>query len=249
MSLQQLAFMAAIGFGSSFFAVVSGGGGLLTIPGLIFLGIPGPVAVASTRLGMLGLSLSGAYRFRKAGLIDAAGNTKLLLVVAGGSALGALVLLRVEADGFERVFGVLTIVLAPLMLFGKQLKLERPGVTPSRLRLLSGYAFAFGIGIYAGLFGAGWATFFTYLMVSAFGLTFLQGAANRTFVGIAVGGVTSLITGLGGKIEMIPALVLFASMMTGSYLGASYSLKKGEKYARQMVAAIAVVAGVKLLFF
>jgi uncharacterized membrane protein YfcA len=83
--------------------------------------------------------------------------------------------------------------------------------------------------------------------VAAFGLTFLQGAAMRTFVGIAVGIITALILGLGGKIEAAPAAVLFCSQMAGSYLGASFSLRRGEAYARQLVAVIAVVAGVKLL--
>jgi uncharacterized membrane protein YfcA len=247
MSPQQLILVGLVGFAGSFYGVVSGGGGLLVIPGLIFAGLPGPAAVASSRLGVLGLSLSGAYRFRRAGLLEAPARHRLAAVVTAGAVCGALLLLRIDARWFERAFGALTVLLAPLMLFGRRLGLERPGEAPSPARLSLGYVFAFAVGVYAGLFGAAWATFFTYLMVTAFGLTFLQGAAMRTFVGIAVGIATSLIFGVGGIIDPAPAAVLFCTMMLGSYLGASFSLRRGEGYARQLVAVVAVVAGLKLL--
>lgn len=247
MAPAQLVLVAVVGFTASFYGVVSGGGGLLVIPGLIVAGMPSPVAVASSRLGMLGLSLSGAYRYRRAGLIHATSSLPLMAVVTAGSAVGAVLLLFVDEHALDRFIGVCMILLAPLILFGRRLRLERPGSAPSTRRTAVGYALAFPIGIYSGLFGAAWATLFTYLMVTAFGRTFLQGAAMRTFVGIAVGVVTSLILGLGGKIAAGPAAVLFCSMLAGSYLGASFSLRQGEGYARQLVAAIAVIGGLKLL--
>jgi uncharacterized membrane protein YfcA len=246
MSPLQLALVGAVGFGASFYGVVSGGGGLLTIPGLIIAGMPGPAAVATSRLGSFGLSLTGAYRFRRAGMIQATSGLPLMAVVTTGAAVGALLLLNVDPRGFERALGVLTIVMGPLTLVGRRLRLERPGMPPSRVRRAAGYALAFGVGVHAGLFGAAWAVFFTYLMVTAFSFSFLQGAALRTFVGIAVGGVTSLIFGLGGQIDPAPAAVLCGPMMAGSYLGASFSLRRGERYARRLVAVIAVLAGLKL---
>jgi uncharacterized protein len=247
MSPQQLALIGAVGFGASFYGVVSGGGGLLVIPGLIIAGMPGPAAVASSRLGMLGVSLSGAYRFRRAGLLDVPLGLPLMAICTAGSAVGALLLLRFDTSSFERAFGAVTIALAPLMLFGRRLGLERPGIAPTSVRMGTGYVLAFVVGVYSGLFGAAWATFFTYIMVTTFGLSFLQGAAMRTFVGIAIAIVTSVIFGLGGQIVAGPAAVLFCSMLCGSYLGASFSLKRGEAYARQLVAVIAVLAGLKLL--
>lgn len=246
MSLWQMLMIALVGFTASFYGVVSGGGGLLTIPGLVLVGLSAPSAVASSRVGLLSVSISGAARYRQAGLIDVRMGLPLMLIVTSGATVGALLLLRVNPEHFERFLGVLTIAFAPLVAFGKKLRIERPGETPSRRRRGTGYVLAFVIGIHAGLFGASWATFFTYLMVAAFGLPFLNGAAIRTFVGLAVGTVTLLIFGFGGVIAYGPALILFPSMLAGSYLGASFSLKQGEGYARHLVAVIAVVAGLKL---
>lgn len=247
MSGWELVLVAAVGFAGSFYGVTSGGGGLLIIPGLILLGMPGPMAVASSRVGQLTLSLAGVARFRQAGLVRGRTDLPLLAVVTVGSALGAFLLLRVDPSRFERAFGAVTLLLAPVILFGRRLKLEQPGTPPSPTRLGLGYVFAFATGVYAGLFGAAWATFFTYVMVAAFGVSFLQGAAVRTFVGTAVGLVTTVIVGLGGQIDPLPSAVLAVATLIGSYAGASFALRRGEGYARQIVAVIAVMAGLKLL--
>jgi uncharacterized membrane protein YfcA len=238
--------IAAIGFLGSFYGVVSGGGGLIIIPGLILAGLPAPAAVASSRLGMFGLSISGAYRFRRAGLLRARASVPLLLVVAFGATIGAVLLLRIDPSILKTVIGAVTIAIAPVILLGRRLGLER-SEPPSALRQRVGYVFALAIGVYAGLFGAAWATFFTYVMVAAFGMSFMQGAATRTFVGLAVGAITVTIFSLGGVIEPAPALVLFVAQAAGSYAGASYSLKRSESYARGLVAVVAAVSGLLLI--
>ena len=246
MSPLQLLLVAAIGFLGSFYGVVSGGGGLIIIPGLILAGLSAPSAVASSRLGILGLSLTGAFRYRQAGLLRARASLPLLAVTATGSAVGAVLLLRSDPETLERVIGLFTLAAAPVILLGRRLGLER-AAPPSPRRRRAGYAITFVIGVYAGLFGAAWATFFTYTMVAAFGLTFMQGAATRTFIGLAVGTVTVTIFSLGGAMEPAPALVLFAAQAAGSYAGASFSLRQGESYARGLVALVAALSGLKLL--
>ena len=246
MSFIQLALVGVIGFLGSFYGVVSGGGGLIIIPGLIFVGVPAPSAVASSRVGILGLSITGAWRYRQAGLLRARASVPLLLVVALGSAIGALLLLRADPDALRRMIGLLTIGVAPVILLGRRLGLEAVS-EPSPFRRRVGYVVAFFIGIYAGLFGAAWATFFTYAMVAAFGMTFMQGAATRTFVGLAVGLVTVAIFAAGGVIEPAPAVVLFVAQAAGSYAGASFSLRRSESYARGLVSLVAVLSGLRLL--
>jgi uncharacterized membrane protein YfcA len=195
---------------------------------------------------MFGLSISGAYRFRRAGLLRARASVPLLVVVALGATIGALLLLRIDPTTLKTAIGAVTIAIAPLILLGRRLGLER-SEPPSALRRRIGYVLAFAIGIYAGLFGAAWATFFTYVMVTAFGMSFMQGAATRTFVGLAVGAITVTIFSIGGAIEPAPALVLFVAQAAGSYAGASYSLKRSESYARGLVALVAAISGLLLI--
>ena len=45
-----------------------------------------------------------------------------------------------------------------------------------------------------------------------------------------------------------PALVLFVTQAAGSYAGASFSLRRNDSYARGLVALVAVLSGLRLLF-
>lgn len=55
-----------LGIAVSFIGVIVGGGGLISIPILIFLGLPPQIAIATNKFGSLGLSLSGLYKYWKA---------------------------------------------------------------------------------------------------------------------------------------------------------------------------------------
>ena len=249
MSLAQLALVALIAFVASFYSVVGGGGGILLIPGLMVVGLPGPTAVATSRLGALGLGLAGTVRFQQAGMFPGRSAWPILATTSAGAAAGAVLLLRADPQGFERVFALLTILLGPYLAFRKQAA-PQPADTPdSRRRRLVGYPLAFAIGVYAAVFGAAWAIFFITVMVGVFGRSLMQSAALRAFAGLGVGLVSSAVFGLGGAIDAAPAAVTFLAMAAGSYLGASFSLKRGEGYARYVTAIVAVVAGLKLLFW
>src|SRR5215211_5725441 len=119
MSLLQLVMIAAIGFLGSFYGVVSGGGGLIIIPGLILAGLSAPAAVASSRVGMFGLSITGAYRFRRAGLLRARASVPLQVVVALGATIGAFLLLRINPTVLRTAIGAVTIAIAPMILLGR----------------------------------------------------------------------------------------------------------------------------------
>ena len=54
-----------IGLGSNFIGAIAGGAGLISIPFLIFTGLPPHVAIATNKLGALGLNISVIPKFWK----------------------------------------------------------------------------------------------------------------------------------------------------------------------------------------
>ena len=66
MLLFELLITFLVGLFASFFSTIVGGGALIKIPTLIFLGLPAQTAVATDRLSTLGFS-AGLYKFGKEG--------------------------------------------------------------------------------------------------------------------------------------------------------------------------------------
>lgn len=67
MDLLLIALLAAANFVLVFFSVVTGGSNLVMTPLLISLGVPAPSAVAATRVGNLGGSSVGLFKFNRGG--------------------------------------------------------------------------------------------------------------------------------------------------------------------------------------
>ena len=65
LELWQMALLVAVGIASGFLNVVAGGGGLLTVPTMVFMGMPGPVANGTNRIGVLAQSIASVIAFAR----------------------------------------------------------------------------------------------------------------------------------------------------------------------------------------
>lgn len=62
----DLLLVLLVGLTGGFFDSTVGSGGLITIPSLIFIGLPPQVAIATDRLGTVGQELTALFKFSKA---------------------------------------------------------------------------------------------------------------------------------------------------------------------------------------
>ena len=70
---------------------LAGGGSLLTVPLLVFMGLPATTANGTNRIGVLFQNIVSTSRFRKEGLDGIREAMPILLPVVIGSVLGAMV--------------------------------------------------------------------------------------------------------------------------------------------------------------
>ena len=95
---------------------LAGGGSLLTVPLLVLVGLPGTLANATNRIGILIQSLVSAWRFRAEGVSAFRASAPVLGPVALGSVAGAFGISRVDDASFERLFGgVMLLLLIPVL--------------------------------------------------------------------------------------------------------------------------------------
>ena len=66
----QLALLAVAGFASGWINVIAGGGSLLTVPVMVFLGLPGPVANGTNRIAIIAQNITAVGAFFRNGLSD-----------------------------------------------------------------------------------------------------------------------------------------------------------------------------------
>ncbi len=129
MTLTALVFFS--GLAAGFINVVAGGGSLLTLPVLLFLGLPAATANATNRVGILLQNVVATSTFRRQGLLEAGLGLRLMLAAAPGAALGALVAVDVDDRLFRWVLGaVMLLVLVSII---RRRRSPGPGPSPAGL--------------------------------------------------------------------------------------------------------------------
>ena len=236
-----------VGLFTGFYGTISGGGALLTIPALIFVGLPPQIAVATNRFAWLGIGTTGIYRFAKDKKVLFNIGWPLAIFAAAGSLIGATLLLQIQEDLLQKIIAILLILIAIVAIIKKDLDFSKIKFKPSKNKKIIGYILSFVVGLYGGFFGAAWATFFTCILIFCFGLTFLESAGTRKIAGMAYSLVAIAIFIYFGKIHFIYAILLFITQGIGSYLGASYAIHKGENFAKIIFIIVAIISGIKLL--
>ncbi|MFH0830106.1 MAG: sulfite exporter TauE/SafE family protein [Candidatus Aenigmatarchaeota archaeon] len=249
MDILMLVATFFIGVASLFLgSVAGGGGGLLSLPFLIFMGLPPQIAIGTNRFGTLG-HLSTSYKFYKEKKIIFKHALPLAAVGIVGAFLGAQLLLQINEALLSKLVGGLILLMVPTLFLGlgKGRGLERKNV-PEKRRL-AGYAGYFFVAIYDGFFGAAAGLIAVYTLVLSLGYTFIEANALDKFAFLF-----ALIPSLGlfmlsGIVNYEVGLVLLAGMLVGGYLGAHVAIKKGNKFVKLMFSVVVIASALKLLFF
>ena len=235
----DILLLVAGGLAAGVVNTLAGGGSLLTVPLLVLAGVPGNMANGSNRIGILASNASATVAFRSLGVSGLSRTLPVLVPVAVGSLVGALLVARLADEPFERAFGVLMV---PLLL----LSLRPPVSKPAEGRVWSGpftVLVFLAIGLYGGAFQAG-IGLLLMVALSRSGMDLVVANSVKVVV-IMVVTVTALpLFIVGGRVDWGPALVLAAGFAAGGVLGARLTVTRGASLIRPvMVAAVLALAG------
>lgn len=242
-----LAVVFLVGVVASFFGSMVGGGSLLSIPMLIFLGLPPQVAIATDRFGGIGQAVVAFFKFHKAGKVVWRYVPLLAVISLAGSLIGANILLSVDQDLLQKIAGILLFVLLPFVFLKRDIGVDRRAVTVAKKA--AGSVVYFIIQTFTGFFGAGTGPFIFYTLMIGFGLTILEAVATQLIPLLVLSISSVAVFAYKGIISYQIGLVLLAGMIVGGYIGAHVALKKGNAWIKRLFAIIVVIAGAKLLFF
>lgn len=224
--------------------VLAGGGSFLTLPLLIFLGLPGVTANGTNRLGIVAQNASAVGSFHRARVLDWSLALWLSLPACLGSYLGAGLALEVEETTFRRVLAVLMVAITLGSLFW------RPGfsATPSELSRRTRGLMAVGFflaGIYGGFVQAG-VGFLILAVTSLAGLDLVQGNALKVTT-LLFSTVVSLGPFLlADRVEWRTGLVLAVGTFLGGWLGARLTILKGQRWVQGFVSLTVVLVAIAL---
>jgi uncharacterized membrane protein YfcA len=244
----QLIIVLGVGLIAGSYGTLVGGGSLITIPTLIFLGFPPHTAIGTNKLGVMGNSTAGWYEFNRKGIINYKIGFIMGIPAFIGPILGASFVLQINETILKRLIAVITIIILTFLIARPEIGTKKAGRAITKQDYIIGAFLSFLISIYSGFYGAGAGTLLTYVLILFFGQTFLEGAATRKIAQFISTAMAIVIFAIGGVIHYPLGIALFIGNLIGSYIGAHYSDKIGNIWIKRLFIAIVLIMAVKLLY-
>src|SRR5512145_3113173 len=146
----QYVFIIIAGVVAGFINTLAGSGSLLTLPMLMFIGLPPTMANGTNRIAIMLQSLVGSLGFRKQAALDRSTGLKLGIPSVLGSIAGALMALALNAKAMERVIGILLIIMFFFILFKPEIWLKGQKEKQMPASAWLNFLVFFLIGVYGG---------------------------------------------------------------------------------------------------
>lgn len=217
---------------------LAGGGSLITVPLLVFMGLPATLANGTNRIGVLFQNVVSTWRFRREGLDGLREAIPVLIPTVAGSAIGAAIASRMSAELFKQIFGVAMIFLLIPMLRKKAPAAEAAATQP-RSKWANGLIF-FAIGVYGGAIQAGVGIFLIAALARS-GLDLVRANAIKVII---IGALTLIAVPVfiaHDQVDWPFASALVVGFGLGGEIGARAAVRGGERLIRPVL-VLAVVA-------
>lgn len=235
------------GFIAGFINTLAGSGSLVTLPLLIFMGLPATIANGTNRVAILLQNVVGLNSFRQSKVLDARGVIFLGIPAVLGSILGAQIAVSLNDEIMRRVIGIIMVIMLFVILIRPKrwLKGELTEINnhPTLLQLI----IFFLIGVYGGFIQAGVGIFLLAGLVLAVGYDLVR--ANAVKVGIILFfTIFALVVFIyNDQVNWTIGLILAIGNMLGAWIGARFAVERGAIWVRRFLIVIVIISALNLL--
>ncbi|MDT8419956.1 MAG: sulfite exporter TauE/SafE family protein [Desulfuromonadales bacterium] len=248
MDILQMLLLAGLGVVAGILNVLAGGGSLMTLPVLIFMGLPAPVANGTNRIAILCQNVVAVGGFKSKGVFPA--KLALLCTVPAliGSVIGAQLAIDISEELFRQILAVVMIGVILLMVFdpNKRLKVDEQHMTPLRTAVLL-FSF-FLIGIYGGFIQAG-VGFLIMSGLLVHGLDLVKINAVKVFVVLFYTIIAMAVFIWHDQVNYPLGIALAIGNSAGGWIGSHLAVEKGHDWIRRLVIIVVVIFAIKLVWF
>ena len=250
MTWLQLVALAGIGVFAGAVNTVAGGGSLITIPALIFFGLPASMANATNRIGVILQSAIATWQFDRAGRLDRQGSLAIAIPVCLGALAGSFLSIDIDEQLFKRIIGVAMLIMLVILLVKPGRWLGRPDAAirrdtrAFRLGQILGF---FAIGVYGGFLQAGVGIFLLGALVLLAGRDLVTANAVKSLL-VALFTVPAVIVfQVNGLVAWQPGLALAVGSGLGGWLGSKLTVSWGPAFVRWVLVVVVAISSARLL--
>ncbi|WP_303722533.1 sulfite exporter TauE/SafE family protein [Malonomonas rubra] len=242
----QLPLLFAVGTIAGILNVLAGGGSLLTLPLLIFMGLPSAVANGTNRIAIFCQNIFAIRGFRQRGVMPMELALLCTPPALVGSWVGASLAISLNDQMFNRLLALIMIGVLIFTALDPMKRLRKEGVEIGFERKLVLVVSFFGVGIYGGFVQAG-VGFLIITALLAHGLDLVRINAIKVFVIFCYTFIALGVFIYHGQVNYLLGFALAAGNSLGGAIGPKLAVDKGHDWIKKVVSLTVLVFAMKLL--
>ena len=244
----ELSLLLVTGIATGFLNVMAGGGSMLSVPIMIFLGVPGTIANATNRIAILPQNVSAVWAFYRKGFSNFKLSLTLGLCTIPGTIIGAIIASKVANDQFNNLLAIIMVVVLIVMSLPQPKTIEI-NQTPTRNRLIAGHALMVLIGFWGGFIHIGVGFLLMPVLNRVMQLDLVTTNAHKVMIVLCYTAVALIV--FASQLELIwkYGIALGVGTWIGAWVAANLQIKKGIGPIKLVLNIVIVAFIIKLIFF
>ncbi|MGA2542556.1 MAG: TSUP family transporter [Verrucomicrobiota bacterium] len=236
----------ATGLVAGFVDSVAGGGGLITWPVLLGVGVPVEASLATNKLQAVFGSASATWNYARLGTVSLRQCKTGIFCTVLGAAAGTLLVQHLDREFLRRALPALLLVIALGVLFKPQLgeKDIHPRMGWPWFYALAGLVFGF----YDGFFGPGVGAFWTMAFMLGLGFNLTKATGYTKVMNFASNATSLLLFLWAGQVVWRAGLIMGAGELIGAKIGSGMVVSRGTKFIRPIFLTMVIALALKLSY-
>ena len=235
------------GFVAGYINTLAGSGSLVTLPLLIFLGLPPTVANGTNRVAILLQCAVAVGKFKSEKQLDIKNALILSIPAIIGAVIGAQIAADLNETIMRQTIGILMVIMLAVILIRPKRWLEgRNDISESKPSWLRIIVF-FGIGLYGGFIQAGVGIFLLSGLVLGAGYNLVRANAAKNLIVLCFTVFALAVFIYNDQVDWKIGLILAIGNMLGAWVAAKMAVKRGAGFVRWILIAVIIISALMLL--
>ena len=245
MEWNDILITIGIGLVAGFINTLAGSGSLLTLPLLMFMGLPANVANGTNRIAILLQNVVGVSSFKQQKVFDFKEGIWLAIPAIIGSIIGAQLAVDLDTFLMKKFIGGLLVFMFFFILIKPERWIKQKEDIKSKPGIWQIIIFFF-IGIYGGFIQAGVGFFLLAGLVVGAGFDLVKANAVKVFIVLLYTGFALAVFIMNDQVNYLVGFVLAIGNMSGAFIASRMAVKKGSGFVRIILLATLFISSAKL---
>jgi len=241
MTIVEIVVLIVSGLLVGFINTLAGGGSIISLSILMFLGLPANVANGTNRVAIFIQNIAAVGSFKQQKVLDHKKGFWLAIPATIGSVIGAWIAVDLNEDIIEKAIAVVMLIMLFVILYKPQRWLKGKEELQQKKVSIAQFILFFFIGIYGGFLhmGVGYALLAGIVLGAGYDL--VKANAIKVFIILIWAPVILVVFLIHGQVNLYYGLVLSIGNVAGALIASRLAVKKGANFVRWVIVVVIIL--------